>query len=215
MEHLAVFFTLQVVGLFGNGRIEEFLECKTLTPEEMADPAFVPRIATRLREFHGLQLDLPREPTLWATINGWLAQARQLSFPNPEKQRQYGAIDFAAMDAQVRELQALCARTASPAVFSHNDLLSGNILILQLAGGAGPGGEGPMQFIDFEYSAYGFRGFDFGNHFNEYAGFDCDYGRYPGEGPPARAHAHGAWCMACVFVMWWQAAMPSGNSFLP
>ena len=23
------------------------------------------------------------------------------------------------------------------------------------------------------------RGFDFGNHFNEYAGFDCDYTRYP------------------------------------
>lgn len=23
------------------------------------------------------------------------------------------------------------------------------------------------------------RGFDFGNHFNEYAGFECDYSRYP------------------------------------
>lgn len=36
-----------------------------------------------------------------------------------------------------------------------------------------------MQFIDFEYSCYSFRGYDFGNHFDEYAGFECDYSRYP------------------------------------
>jgi thiamine kinase-like enzyme len=29
---------------------------------------------------------------------------------------------------------------------------------------------GDLQFIDFEYSVPGYRGFDWGNHFNEYAG---------------------------------------------
>ncbi|GIL68077.1 hypothetical protein Vafri_21390, partial [Volvox africanus] len=38
---------------------------------------------------------------------------------------------------------------------------------------------GELQFIDFEYSCYGPRGFDWGNHFNEYAGFDCVYDRFP------------------------------------
>jgi ethanolamine kinase len=38
-----------------------------------------------------------------------------------------------------------------------------------------------MTFIDFEYSGWAPRGFDFGNHFCEYAGFDCDYSRYPDE----------------------------------
>lgn len=42
-----------------------------------------------------------------------------------------------------------------------------------------------VQFIDFEYGAFGFRGFDWGNHFNEWAGFECDYSRYPK--PPAAA----------------------------
>ena len=36
-----------------------------------------------------------------------------------------------------------------------------------------------MQFIDFEYARWSQRGFDLGNHFNEYAGFECDYSRYP------------------------------------
>ena len=34
-----------------------------------------------------------------------------------------------------------------------------------------------LHLIDFEYGAYNHRGFDFGNHFNEWAGFDCDYAR--------------------------------------
>lgn len=59
----------------------------------------------------------------------------------------------------------------SPIVFSHNDLLYGNIIYDQEKGEA--------SFIDYEYGCYAFRGFDIGNHFNEFAGFECEYWRYP------------------------------------
>lgn len=36
-----------------------------------------------------------------------------------------------------------------------------------------------MQFIDFEYGSHSYRGYDWGNHFCEYAGFECEYSRYP------------------------------------
>ena len=36
-----------------------------------------------------------------------------------------------------------------------------------------------MQFIDFEYGCHSYRGYDWGNHFCEYAGFECAYDRYP------------------------------------
>lgn len=36
-----------------------------------------------------------------------------------------------------------------------------------------------IHFIDFEYGGNNYRGFDIGNHFCEYAGFECDYSRYP------------------------------------
>jgi ethanolamine kinase len=36
-----------------------------------------------------------------------------------------------------------------------------------------------MTFIDFEYADWAPRGFDLGNHFCEYAGFDGDYSKYP------------------------------------
>lgn len=44
-----------------------------------------------------------------------------------------------------------------------------------------------VQFIDFEYGGYNPRGFDWGNHFCEYAGFDPDYeASYPSK--PQQLH---------------------------
>lgn len=68
------------------------------------------------------------------------------------------------------ELAQLLARLVpSPTRLCHNDVLPFNIL---LHGGR-------VRFIDYEYSGFGARGFDLGNHFNEYAGFDLDLKRYP------------------------------------
>jgi ethanolamine kinase len=36
-----------------------------------------------------------------------------------------------------------------------------------------------VAFIDYEYGAFNYRSFDVANHFCEYAGFDCDYSKYP------------------------------------
>ncbi|PNW82726.1 hypothetical protein CHLRE_06g291600v5 [Chlamydomonas reinhardtii] len=238
----AVGFGAPVVGLFGNGRIEAFLPCKTLTPEEMAHPGFVPHIAARLRAFHdlpGMDSAFPTASTInstsasasaptsaaaagaaaatagpqphapspqssqWDAIFGWLDMAEQLSFAHdPAKQAAFDKVDFAAMRAELAQLKELCDRVASPRVFCHNDLLSGNILVIAPSAspaaaapepsasdgaatmsGVEDGGDvlggGRLQFIDFEYSCAGPRGFDLGNHFNEYAGFDCDYTRFP------------------------------------
>lgn len=41
-------------------------------------------------------------------------------------------MDLDALDRELKETRALCEAVASPKIFSHNDLLSGNILILQV-----------------------------------------------------------------------------------
>lgn len=71
------------------------------------------------------------------------------------------------LDYLIAELEKL----NSPIVFSHNDLLYGNIIFNEEKEEA--------SFIDYEYGCYAFRGFDIGNHFNEFAGFECEYWRYP------------------------------------
>lgn len=167
--------------LFANGRVEQFLHCATLTPQQMCDPRFIPRVAALLARFHSVRVPLPRRPSTFPTIRRWLRMARRLRFdPADPKAAAYASLDFAAMAAEVDAVEAACAAAASPVVFSHNDLLSGNILILQRPGfdPKAPDLDGPLTVIDFEYGAYTHRGFDFGNHFNEYAGFECDYSRW-------------------------------------
>lgn len=39
--------------------------------------------------------------------------------------------------------------------------------------------DGEVQLIDFEYSGSSYATFDIANHFCEYAGFECDYSRFP------------------------------------
>lgn len=76
----------------------------------------------------------------------------------------------------------------SQRVFSHNDLLGANMLVVQDKAEAGAGTEAKgevgggdalpggtvrrLQLIDFEYGWFNFLGFDLANHFCEYAGFD-------------------------------------------
>lgn len=77
-----------MLALFANGRIEEWLDCITMTPEDMCNPQYVPRIASHLHKFHQLHLDVPcKAPnTPWRVIDNWLQQAKQLTFSDPQKQ---------------------------------------------------------------------------------------------------------------------------------
>jgi len=111
--------------------------------------------------------------------------ARALEFERADpKAAAFAKLDFDAIEREVDAVEAACAAARSPLVFAHCDLLSGNILILQRPGfdPDAPDLAGPLTVIDFEYGAYAPRGFDFGNHFNEYAGFECDYSRWGSNG---------------------------------
>jgi ethanolamine kinase len=68
-------------------------------------------------------------------------------------------------------LKETARKSRSPIVFSHNDLLGGNIIVNEETG--------EIKFIDFEYASTNYQAFDIANHFNEFAGFEADYSRYP------------------------------------
>lgn len=175
-------FGAHILGTFANGRIESFLYGETLAPGDMALPGVFPSVARRLAAFHSLDVGgVTRAEACFESIGRWLDMAEGLDFSDsPAKARQFASLDFAAMRREVASARALCGRCHSPLAWSHNDLLSGNIMLLH---GKKPGdpdlGPRDVQFIDFEYGSYNPRGFDLGNHFNEWAGFDCDYSLFP------------------------------------
>lgn len=165
---------VQLLGEFGNGRVEKLLHGTTFTYKQMRQPALSAKIARKMHEFHQLDVAIDRTPRYLNEPHRLLAIARQKCTSSKFQ----GVVDLDDVAASVKELEALLADVPSPLVLSHNDLQYGNIMNTETAG---------VVLIDFEYTSYNPRGFDLGNHFCEWA-FDYhktvnphlgDFAKYP------------------------------------
>lgn len=164
-------FGAKLIGSFENGVVQSFIHARTLEPQEMSKPEMVTLIAKAVREFHSVEGPGVKESQLWPTIYKYLELASKLSFDDLAKKELFEKIDFEQIRRDIDELKEESDKLNSPVVFCHNDLLSGNFMYDEK--------KGKFYIIDYEYGSYSFRGFDLGNHFCEYAGFDCNYKLYP------------------------------------
>ncbi|XP_058226069.1 probable ethanolamine kinase isoform X2 [Rhododendron vialii] len=171
ITNLSAGFGAKLLAVFGNGMVQSFITARTLTPLDMRRPKLAAEIAKQLSIFHQVEIPGSKEPQLWNDIFKFFQKASALAFDDGEKQRKYETISFEEVHTEVIELKELTGRLDAPVVFAHNDLLSGNLMLNDE--------EEKLYLIDFEYGSYNYRGFDIGNHFNEYAGYDCDYSLYP------------------------------------
>ncbi|CAM9912530.1 unnamed protein product [Scytosiphon promiscuus] len=201
-KEAAVFSELSTLGFgprklgeFNGGRVEELLDARAATPEELlqTSPFDVPRaIAAQLASLHGQRVrssaGSPDRPVMWTSIDRWLKTATRLdsakNFPLDKVAEEVAWLkrnlpEPASLNGEgASPDQTLAAEIANGVVFAHNDLLSGNVLV-------GPRGAkqiSTLRLIDFEYSDYNPCGYDIANHFCECAGFDADFRRrYPSE----------------------------------
>ncbi|CAN7128013.1 unnamed protein product [Brassica rapa subsp. narinosa] len=164
-------FGAKLLGGFGNGMVQSFINARTLAPSDMRQPKIAAEIAKELGKFHKVNIPGPKEPQLWVDILKFFEKASTLTFEEPDRQKLYETISFEELYKEIIELREFTGLLNAPVVFAHNDLLSGNLMLNEE--------EERLYLIDFEYGSYNYRGFDIGNHFNEYAGYDCDYTFYP------------------------------------
>ncbi|KAL6274796.1 hypothetical protein ACE6H2_025488 [Prunus campanulata] len=172
-------FGANLLGVFGNGMVQSFIYARTLIPSDMRNPKLAAEIAKQLCRFHQVEIPGSKEPQLWNDLLKFFEKASTLEFDDNEKQKLYKTISFSEVHNEIIELKELTGLLNSPVVFAHNDLLSGNIMVndeealyLHCFSDEYPD---KLYLIDFEYGSYNYRGFDIGNHFNEYAGYECDF----------------------------------------
>lgn len=133
----------------------------------MGNPVLAKLIARNLAKWHKMEVPGEPAPRLFRTLKRWLEGLPQV-YLNPVIQERWKNSGFTREWIEKQSLlleYKVIAAIDSPVVFCHNDLLSANIIDT---------GKDAM-FIDYEYGAQNFRGFDIGNHFNEYAGLECEY----------------------------------------
>ncbi|XP_045892789.1 choline/ethanolamine kinase [Micropterus dolomieu] len=166
----------KLYGIFPEGRLEQYLPNTRMRTDQLSDPAISAEIATKLACFHEMVMPFNKEPKwLFGTIDRYMGQVMKLNFVREAHVKKYKKLMKFDLPAELDSLYALLAATPSPVVFCHNDVQEGNILMLEDRDHTSTD---RLMLIDFEYSSYNYRGFDFGNHFCEWM-YDYTYNQWP------------------------------------
>ncbi|XP_004470401.1 choline/ethanolamine kinase isoform X4 [Dasypus novemcinctus] len=161
----------QLYGVFPEGRLEQYIPSRTLKTRELREPVFSAAIATKMAQFHGMEMPFTKEPHwLFGTMERYLKQIQDLP---PSGLPQVNLLEMYSLKEEMGNLRKLLDSTPSPVVFCHNDIQEGNILLL-----SEPGSADSLMLVDFEYSSYNYRGFDIGNHFCEWV-YDYTHEEWP------------------------------------
>ncbi|XP_065867563.1 probable choline kinase 2 isoform X2 [Euphorbia lathyris] len=113
----------RLLGRFSTGRIEEFIRARTLSASDLRDPEISSLIASKLKEFHGLEMPGPKTVPLWARLRNWLKTAKSLCSSEEAKAFQLDTLEeeISFLEKELHGHQRIG--------FCHNDLQYGNIMI--------------------------------------------------------------------------------------
>lgn len=166
----------KLYGIFPDGRLEQYLPNTRMRTDQLSDPSISAELATKLARFHEMVMPFNKEPKwLFGTIDKYMDQVMKLSFVREAHVKKYKKLMKLNLPAELESLRKLLIATPSPVVFCHNDVQEGNILMLE---DRDQTSTDRLMLIDFEYSSYNYRGFDFGNHFCEWM-YNYTYNQWP------------------------------------
>lgn len=193
---------------FGNGLVYGFISGRSLEYNELSNDKLYPLIASKLACLHrSASIDTideslsrlkqrfysqsSQDQDIWSVIFDWteklpeLDSMLELCQSNKDVCQHYTP-QSTLKSILLNEVKWLKEETgkASIAVISHNDLLSGNIIVPEKLNSDNcklltESQVNPISFIDYEYMMPAPRAFDIANHFMEWQGFDCDKDRIP------------------------------------
>ncbi|KAI3981544.1 hypothetical protein MKX01_007464 [Papaver californicum] len=163
----------RLLGRFSNGRIEEFIHARTLSAHDLRDPEISSLIASKLKEFHKLQMPGPKNVILWNRLRNWLSSAKEVC---PGEEARTFMLD--SLDEEITILEKEISGGNQLIGFCHNDLQYGNIMMDE--------DTSLVTIIDYEYASYNPVAYDLANHFCEMAAdyhsetpHILDFNKYP------------------------------------
>ncbi|XP_049931147.1 probable choline kinase 2 isoform X3 [Nymphaea colorata] len=163
----------RLLGRFPNGRIEEFIHARTLSAADLRDPEISALIAAKLREFHDLDMPLPKDPLLWNRLRNWLKVATKLC--STEEAAEF---ELDKIGEEINILEKELSNDNHKIGFCHNDLQYGNIMMDEETK--------VLTIIDYEYATFNPVAYDIANHFCEMAAdyhtetpHILDFNKYP------------------------------------
>ncbi|GAB7350939.1 hypothetical protein MBLNU459_g1446t2 [Dothideomycetes sp. NU459] len=195
---------------FDNGLLYRFIEGDVCAPEDLRRPEIYRAVARRLGQWHstlpisaissikdsedpesqnghahgqkGVSKKSQPQPNMWTTMREWIDATPGTT----EKEQERKATLHAELEELSSRLGHIPGLDGYDYIFSHCDLLSGNVIVEPTPTANGqpnatnqPSQDPTVSFIDYEYATPAPAAFDIANHFAEWGGFDCDYTALP------------------------------------
>ncbi|RWS05450.1 choline kinase alpha-like isoform X3 [Dinothrombium tinctorium] len=159
----------KLYGIFEGGRIEEFIESRNMTNEEILEPRTLQLLAAKIAQIHCMKMPVSKKQVdLLAAFKKnfeiMCANGVDISHFNEEQKNIYRLMSRANLKAEEDFILKLYTNTKQRFTFCHNDLNSTNFLIKC---DKSEHAEKSIVIIDFEYCCWNFRGFDLGKFFGE------------------------------------------------
>lgn len=119
-----------LLGIFKNGRFEQYVESTTLTKEDIRNPRTSRHIAHRMCELHNIvNIFPPPEGTIpqsQENIARWIPLAKnaieKICAKDPSKRAVIDEFDFNKLITEIEEVHEELNSVHSPIVFAHNDV---------------------------------------------------------------------------------------------
>ncbi|RWS23234.1 choline/ethanolamine kinase-like protein [Leptotrombidium deliense] len=150
-----------LIGVFDDGRIEQYVAGRNLTVDDFSDFSIVSEIARKLAKFHSLSMPVSREVNFLEKMRKTFENVCEKDAIEDVEECEIGNIKalfnfplFEEIDYFIKIAPSL----NSPIVFSHNDFLYDNLLLKSNCGSSND----RILFMDFELSSYNYRGYDIG-----------------------------------------------------
>lgn len=166
---------------FKNGLAYEFAPGLTLDPDSVTLPKIYSLVARKMANLHLVRPDnyLECKPAIWLKIQQFYDLIPD-TFSDAAKQKQFEKMHYMNPKSkfleEINQLKSKLDQLQTPIVFSHNDLLLGNVIYNC--------DKNCVTFIDYEYAHMNYQAFDIGNHFAEFQGINDISNsnfNYPGE----------------------------------
>ena len=142
-------YSVQIYGVFDEGRFEEWLDGRTLNTGDIRIPDISEKIATGLATMHSFILPLKKTPDwLFKTLDSMMPKVLSATMSGPDQQALLDRVLAFDLPAKHNWLVKLLSSVKGHVGFCHNDLQEGNILEMP---------DKSLQFIDFEYVGYNLR----------------------------------------------------------
>ncbi|XP_054157301.1 choline/ethanolamine kinase-like [Oppia nitens] len=151
----------KLYGVFPDGQIQKFYKHKNFRKEQQTDPKLVEELAQKLARIHAMDVPISKT-THWLFRyfdDNYSEDNEMFDMPALIKETNSETLQKFDLRLELDWLKNTIVKFDSPVTFTHVDFQTSNIMVTENDG---------IVLCDFEYSCYGYRGYDFGSIFIEW-----------------------------------------------